>query len=173
MKTHKELVEIGYRWIQRSKQRNTLGCYVGCSVAFKELVTHAQEQPDVIGFNSYNSILIECKATRSDFLSDKNKPFREHPETGMGEYRFYLTNKDLVKPEEVPEKWGLLESCGRSVRIIKDPTKYDDFAYRSERQYMRSIIRRICCLDMIDVINDARFKQSVYEWDTDLLNQQA
>jgi hypothetical protein len=63
--THKELVEIAYKWILKNGS-------VG--VAVKELYSLASEIPDVIGFGGWESVVIECKASRSDFLADKKKP---------------------------------------------------------------------------------------------------
>jgi hypothetical protein len=98
-----------------------------------------REIPDAIGWlRSGVSLLIECKASRSDFLSDAAKPSRKSnninnrpdsgpaaPEApikpprkteGLGAYRFYLTLSGLLEPEKLPEDWGLLElrvSTGR------------------------------------------------------------
>lgn len=94
--THKQLVEISYKWmLKRGKM----------SIAFKELSSLASEIPDVIGFNGWDSMVIECKVSRSDFLSDKKKP---HRSKGMGNWRFYSCPKGMIKKEELPEKWGLI-----------------------------------------------------------------
>lgn len=104
--THAELVTLAEKWLWRQN----------CGVVFAELSTLATpETPDAIGFRTTTSILIECKATRADFLADKNKPFRQDPSRGMGDWRFYLTPKDLVTIDELPEGWGLIE-VGKSVR---------------------------------------------------------
>lgn len=104
--THAELVTLAEKWLWRQ----------GCGVVFAELSTLATpETPDAIGFRTTTSILVECKATRADFLADKNKPFRRDPNRGMGDWRFYLTPKGLVAPDELPEGWGLIE-VGKSVR---------------------------------------------------------
>lgn len=95
--THADLVEIAEKWLLKR-----------CGFAFRELTTFAGETPDGIGFRSGGSILVECKATRSDFLSDKKKFFRRKPEMGVGMFRFYMCPIGLIKPEELPEKWGLL-----------------------------------------------------------------
>jgi len=50
------------------------------------------------------SYMIECKATRSDFLSDKTKPFRKKPERGVGNYRYYMTPPNLISADDLPEK---------------------------------------------------------------------
>jgi len=96
MFTHKKLVEIAYRWLLNNG---------GVGVAFKELKSSADEIPDVIGFDSWHSILIEVKVSRSDFLSDKKK---SHRSKGMGNWRFYCCPSGMIKKEELPPKWGLI-----------------------------------------------------------------
>ena len=63
--THKELVEIGYKWVINK-----------CGFAFKELTIAHYEIPDVLGFNSQGTFLLEAKTSRADFLADKKKHFR-------------------------------------------------------------------------------------------------
>jgi hypothetical protein len=98
--THASLVEIGYRWVLSR-----------CSFAFKELVTlnMTGEVPDVIGFRNDGTFLLEAKTSREDFLCDKKKPFRINPETGMGDWRFYIAPSGLIKESELPPLWGLVE----------------------------------------------------------------
>lgn len=81
---------------------------------FKAFTAHG-EQPDCIGFRSGTSCLIECKTSRSDFLADRKKRFRVDPEKGMGDWRFMLTPKGLIKVDELPAGWGLLETDGNRV----------------------------------------------------------
>ena len=96
--THPELVKLAEKWLLKK-----------CGFAFRDLSTDSFETPDAIGFKGgVFTILIECKVSRSDFFSDKKKSFRIRPETGMGAYRYYMCPKGLIKPEELPEKWGLL-----------------------------------------------------------------
>lgn len=121
--SHKECVEIAYKWLLKNGR---------IGVVFKELSSIAQEIPDVIGFDSSESVLIECKVSRSDFLQDKKKKHRDH---GMGTWRFYCCPKGLIKKEELPEKWGLIyidekgkarvEYDCRVKKIFKEATKYD------------------------------------------------
>lgn len=94
--THRDLVMISYKWLLKNG---------GVGVAFYELKSSADEIPDVIGFDSWQSTLIECKISRSDFISDKNK---SHRLKGMGNWRFYCCPKGLIKKEELPDKWGLI-----------------------------------------------------------------
>lgn len=103
--THDELVKYGYKWL--------IGAKMNCGFALREMQgAGGGEIPDVIGFRAFFSIVIECKVSRSDFLGDKKKPFRQKPETGMGGYRFFLIPKGsgIIKPEDLPENWGLLEA---------------------------------------------------------------
>jgi len=98
--THKHLVDIAYKWVLNN---------ASCGVAFKELKSIGAEIPDVLGFGSGgHSVLIECKASRSDFFADKNKDFRKYPDKGMGSHRFYCCPEGLIKKEELPEGWGLI-----------------------------------------------------------------
>ena len=98
--THGQLVERAVRWLRRYR----------CGVVLSEQACVSGEMPDAIGWKRANhSVLVECKVTRADFLADRGKPFRQKPEQGVGCERFYLTPPALVKPEELPAGWGLLE----------------------------------------------------------------
>ena len=114
---HNELVKIGKKWLL-----NQNGKRWSSGVVFGELVHSGMETPDVIGFASYGSAIIEVKTSRADFSRDKNKMFRRYPDMGMGGYRFYLCPKDLIKKEELPEKWGLIYvDENKKARIIVEP----------------------------------------------------
>lgn len=97
--THKELVMIAYRWAMGS---------AGCGFALREPVTMGWETPDVIGFRSGMSVVIEVKTSRADFFADKKKPFRMNPFLGMGRFRFFMCPTDLIKVSELPDRWGLI-----------------------------------------------------------------
>lgn len=77
------------------------------------------EQPDVLGLKDIGeSILIEVKVSRADFLKDKKKPWRA-PGQGIGKRRVYLTPKGLLKPEEIPYGWELWEVHGNKKPMLK------------------------------------------------------
>ncbi|GAA4391764.1 hypothetical protein [Hymenobacter koreensis] len=100
--SHDELVEIAYRWVLRQGH---------AGVAFKEMVcaSNGGEIPDVLAIGGrVGSIVIECKASRSDFLADRKKFVRLYPECGMGTHRIYCAPEGLLKLEELPDKWALL-----------------------------------------------------------------
>ena len=108
--THDDLVIRAERWLASVK----------CKVALREFraLTQHGEQPDAIGWMYGKSVLIECKATRSDFLSDKRKPFRRYPEWGMGDWRLYMCPKGVIQPADLPFGWGLLWVTGKQVRRL-------------------------------------------------------
>ena len=99
--THTELVTFSEKWIIKKTR---------CSFAFSEIKCINAEIADVIGFASGDySILIECKISRSDFLQDRKKPFRNsNSKAGVGKYRFYSCPEGLIKSSELPENWGLI-----------------------------------------------------------------
>lgn len=96
--THSELIQIGAKWLKKK-----------CGVVLVEQKSFNDEIPDIIGFNSNGSFVIEAKTSRADFLADQKKPFRITPNDGMGDWRFFITPKDLIRIEELPNDWGLLE----------------------------------------------------------------
>lgn len=110
--THKELVEIAYRWVLRN---------CSCGIAFKELeCCGTNEIPDVIGFGGWaHSVLVEVKVSRADFLGDKRKSFRKNPDEGMGTQRYYCCPTGLIKKEELPQGWGLVyvDDKGKAKRV--------------------------------------------------------
>jgi hypothetical protein len=112
--THVQLVEKAVRWLR----------YYRCGVVLSEQACVSGEMPDAIGWKrACRSVLVECKVTRADFLADRTKPFRLKPEQGVGSERFYLTVAGLVRPEQLPEGWGLLEVRGRGVEIVHPSAK--------------------------------------------------
>jgi hypothetical protein len=116
--THDHLVERAGQWLKAK----------GCGMVFTEMVTNQTETPDAIGWRNsgQESFLIECKATRSDFLADRNKSFRRGHVAGLGRYRYYMCPPGLIKPEELPARWGLLYCHARKVVMVvgRDPQSY-------------------------------------------------
>lgn len=114
---HKELCLIGSK-ILKTK--------LGCTVSISE-PSGIKENPDAIGWRytyggeSDGSILIEAKMSRSDFKADFKKSFRQYPEKGIGNWRYYICPTDLIKVEDLPENWGLIYVNDRKhTKIIKD-----------------------------------------------------
>jgi hypothetical protein len=95
-----------------------------CRIVLSEQTADSREIPDVIGWRSdCHSIVIECKVSRSDFFSDQHKRARKRPAQAMGRERLYLTPAGLIRPEDLPEGWGLLEASNKdAVEVLLRPT---------------------------------------------------
>lgn len=152
--THAELVKIAEEWLTKK-----------CGVVLVELVTAAYETPDAIGFRSHESILVECKASRPDFLSDRDKIFRKNPHMGMGKYRYFLCEKGLINPNELPDKWGLLYvNDKRQVRQKVGPKGniwsinknfiFEERNIQNEMALMYSALRRLSLRGVLGLIYD-------------------
>lgn len=131
--THAELVKRIGRWL-RGVQK--------CPVVLEEIGS-ASEQPDVIAWRwGTYSTLVECKVSRADFLHDADKYFRKVPERGMGVLRYYAAPPGLLKPAEMPGKWGLIEVGPRSCRVIVKAEPHYEYHWRNEMILLTSAIRR-------------------------------
>lgn len=120
---HRTLSEMGAKWCKKPASQNGHGCNIsiveGCA---------NKENADVIGFRhshpAKGSVLIEVKVSRSDFLSDKKKPHRKKPSSGMGKWRYFLCPENLITPKDLKDhpKWGLLYGYpnGR-IKVIVGP----------------------------------------------------
>lgn len=131
--THKQLVEIGVKWLTRR--------YSGI-VSLPEYSRADGEIPDVIGFGKRDSHIIECKISHADFLSDKHKPHRRDPRDGMGNYRWYLS-PCVISKTEIPEQWGLLEYRNGRVFKVVNAIRFNHADIR-EQEYgiLQSLARR-------------------------------
>ena len=87
---------------------------------------YARSTPDGAGFEVLGDVwneltcVFEAKVTRSDFLStfgasDKHAN-RKRP---IASLHYCVTSTGLVEPSELPEFWGLLEVCGRGLRVAR------------------------------------------------------
>lgn len=107
--THAQLVRLAEHWLRR---------HYRCGIVLSEQSCASGETPDVIGWKgSCRSVVIECKVSRADFLADQEKPFRKQPEAGMGCERFYLVPQGMIRKDEIPSGWGLLECKGREIMV--------------------------------------------------------
>jgi len=163
MFTHKDLIPIAYSWVLKR---------ASCGVAFKEMVTLSSECPDVLGIQGgTNTVLVEVKVGRGDFLSDKKKPFRIRPEKGMGTYRFYMCPVGLIKPDELPNNWGLIyvDATGKACCVVNPYCKtttgniwsggFISKNIVAEYGMMYSALRRLHKMGHIEYIYD---KQHIY-----------
>ena len=115
-----------------------------CAVALREPWAPSGEMPDAIGWNgNAHSTVIECKATRSDFLADSKKWFRKMPSMGIGQLRYYMAPPGLIAINELPAGWGLLVVHARQIRIAsKAEHRAGDYYGNAERLLMFNALRR-------------------------------
>jgi hypothetical protein len=112
--THAQLVQKAVAWLRSYR----------CGVVLSEQACLSGEMPDAIGWKrACHSVLVECKISRADFLADRDKPFRLKQELGLGCERFYLTPTDMLRPEELPAGWGLLECHNRKITLLRPAAK--------------------------------------------------
>jgi len=117
-----------------------------CGVVLSEQACVSGEMPDAIGWKkACHSVLVECKATRPDFLVDREKPFRQKPETGVGGERYYLAPKGMIQVEDLASGWGLLEACGKEIEKVRPSAKNlrSEIGFGYEMNLLLASLRRV------------------------------
>jgi len=132
--THRQLCIIASKYLRSKKGANRT--YSICELE------RVGESPDAFGFGGGLTYLIEAKASRSDFLSDKRKYFRRDMIQGVGELRSYICPTGLIKESDLPEYWGLLYVNAKGkIDVIKQPQR-QPFNYGEEMKIFCSLLRR-------------------------------
>jgi hypothetical protein len=134
--THAQLVQLAVKWLRRAR----------CGVVLSEQACLSGEMPDAIGWKrACHSVVVECKISRADFLADRDKPFRKDPKQGLGCERFYLAPAGLIRREELPAGWGLLEVRNRSVELVHSSAKdlRSQTGFRYEMNLLLASLRRV------------------------------
>ncbi len=157
---HADLVKIAEKWLLGTRK---------CSFVFTELACiHTSEIPDAIGFRDGHTILVECKTSRADFLSDKKKYFRRNTYMGAGSYRFFMAPKNMISIQDLPQGWGLVEVTdkgrprqvwGHKSNIYSQPNPFH-FERNLQAEYgmMASALRRLHLRGVLPMIYDNPFK---------------
>ena len=136
--THKFLVEQGAKWLHK-KASNVH--YRSPFVVTEFVCQGVNEYPDIFGLRPHGHVLIEVKTSRRDYKRDFKKLGRNNTLDQLGNIRFYLTPKDLIKINELPEKWGLLEWNGKKIEVIKKPEQFEG-DFQAAGYIYHSILRR-------------------------------
>jgi hypothetical protein len=134
--THAKLVAMAVRWLRRYR----------CGVVLSEQACISGEMPDAIGWKkACHSVLVESKVSRADFLADRDKPFRQQPETGVGCERYYMAPRGLIRIEELPAGWGLLEVHGSEIDRVKASAKNlrSETGFQNEMNLLLASLRRV------------------------------
>jgi len=132
MASHTELIEKAKRWLISN----------GHLCVISEMSGGYGEEADAIGWKPHLSTIIEVKATRQDFLADRAKFFRRHPEQGMGMYRYYLCNKGIITTEDLPPGWGWIELRKNRTWTRLHPFAFKNYNSRAEIALLLSALRR-------------------------------
>jgi len=123
---------MGVRWLSRH-----------CSVVLFEFAAAGDANPDVIGWASGTcSVLIECKSSRSDFLTDAKKAVRKNPRTGMGQRRYYLCPPEVIQVKDLPSKWGLLWAAKGQIIVKRDARGHPERNLLAEVRFLSAMLRR-------------------------------
>jgi hypothetical protein len=134
--THAQLVQKAVTWLRSYR----------CGVVLSEQACLSGEMPDAIGWKrACHSVLVECKISRADFLADREKPFRQKQEHGLGCERFYLTPVGMLRLEELPAGWGLLECHNRKIKLLQPAAKNlrTPTGFRYEMNLLLASLRRV------------------------------
>lgn len=136
--SHAHLVATAVEWLRRAYR---------CGVILSEQYCATGEVPDAIGWKKRcRSVVVECKASRADFLADAVKPFRLRPEEALGSERLYLVPAGLIAPDELPKHWGLLELARHEVRMVVKPARLDlrtPAGFLKEMNLLLASLRRV------------------------------
>jgi hypothetical protein len=171
--THQQLVRMAEQWLRRRYR---------CGIVLSEQSCASGETPDAIGWKGLGapsarrvcagwgdccrSVVVECKISRADFLTDREKPFRKNPELAMGCERFYLAPRGLISPAELPAKWGLLEAHGREVRMAVKPCRQSQ---RSQTGFLWEMNLLLASLRRVEVRIEPQTIADFLKWKNRLL----
>lgn len=107
-----------------------------------ELVTGVGELPDIWGTTGFDSVMVEVKTSRADFLADGIKwARREENQRKLGNYRYYLCPVGVIAKEELPEGWGLLYWDGKKITKEVQAQKFN-VSNEGELKLLSSILSR-------------------------------
>ncbi|MDE2102768.1 MAG: hypothetical protein KGL39_36325 [Patescibacteria group bacterium] len=142
---HKVLVRAAVKWLTGAQH---------CGAVLAEISTTALENPDAIGWQAHKSLVVECKASRSDFLAQKNKPCVRIGRL-VGNERFYLCPEGVIKPEDLEGTgYGLIWWDGKSSRMQSKAEfrSLDPVELLDERTMLVSALRRIQTREFLTIV---------------------
>lgn len=154
---HYQLCLEGAKWLHRQKRAfercQKRECYkpefCRCCYRFKyvavELCNYGTENTDVWGYDGCYTAVIEVKTSHADFLADKKKWWRGDAAKEMGlqagTFRWFLCPEGVIKPEELPDGWGLLYWDGKRVYHVVGAPENNNTA-RADIRILYSILFR-------------------------------
>jgi len=141
--THEHLRKAAVRWLTNSRK---------CSVVISEMVSAAWECPDAIGWKSGYSILVECKASRSDLFANAKKPTLEG-DRGVGCARYFMIPKGLASVDDMArfDGYGLLLMDGDRVTVALNANLRETNRH-NEILMLTSALRRVKTREFLTVV---------------------
>ena len=136
--THADLVQRAALWLAGTMR---------CGIVLTEFASAEPETPDVLGFTrGGDSVLVECKTNRADFLRDRRKPSRAYDARGLGQRRYYFCEPGVIRfgtgELDLTDGWGLATVSAR-VRVVVHPIpRPDGVRLVSEHRVLYSLGRR-------------------------------
>ena len=146
--THKELVRAAVRWLTGTQH---------CGAVLAEISTTAMENPDAIGWQAHKSIVVECKASRSDFLANKNKPCVRINRL-VGNERYFICEPGVIREADMTDTdYGLIHAIngGCYVRVRAKSRVLDSGEYSDERTMLVSALRRIQTREFLTIVPES------------------
>lgn len=155
--THRQLCDVAVKWLRRPFGSRGHACAVAASEC-RISGSGRGEVPDAIGFrfsgHRDGTVVVEVKTSRSDFLADLRKPHRRG--AGLGSWRYYMAPEGLVRLEELPDRWGLVEVNDRGhIRQVRGAAalvdrysreidaQIDTWRFESDRTAELSLLTRL------------------------------
>lgn len=82
----------------------------------------------------------EIKVYRGDWINELNNPEKAEAVARYCDFWWIVAPKDVVKVEELPRSWGLMNPSGKSVKIIKQAEQLKSEPI--DRIFLAAILRR-------------------------------
>jgi len=109
--------------------RNGRACWTNIELKVRNAESLQIVRPDVFSINAtldparIDAAVHEVKISRSDFLADIAKPSKRAGYAAISEKFYYVAPEGLLRPEEMPEKAGLLLARGDDFVVARRPKK--------------------------------------------------
>jgi hypothetical protein len=110
--------------------------------------------------NAYKIIGFEIKSSRADWLRELKDPSKADVIAAFCDEWFIVTPPGLVKPEELPQAWGLMELKGNGLHTVSKAPKLEDRRTLT-RGFVASMLRRAVSVgerEISKAITDAKIQ---------------
>jgi hypothetical protein len=108
--------------------------------------------------NAYKIIGFEIKSSRADWLRELKDPSKADVIAAFCDEWFIVTPPGLVKPDELPQAWGLMELKGNGLHTVRKAPRLEDRRTLT-RGFVASMVRRAVSVgerDITQAIADAK-----------------